>query len=432
MPLVQGTHRRHQADALALPRRDRALPLHVVRRRDDPQADSTGCAGCQRCQQFADRFAAEHGCRQSAAISAAGARTNRRSSIRGCGTIEFRRVDKLFAVKQQIEVDRPRPPAFAALAAQAFVRSAAAADSKLARRQSRFDERRGIEKLGLAGRTADRARFEERADVARRAIAGRLAEFSQAPRADCRPDRQDSNPEPTRQIAICAIIDGADSSPMRLRCSEPRRAEKLGGRPFLDQVADCRSARSSAPRCMRTSAARRFQFISKKSSTDELQRDRRGAAAAHWPDSERSRFARQNERRDSTRAASRDALRANELPRTSDHNSDQSLTRCRSPLEPLLVIAPSVLAIRSFSRLGVLCEVAASCQHGPPAIFLRVQHSLTIQQAAIRQRWHKSLHPHRFVSAAAALRVHSHEIRARRHVHCSATLQPAASDPRLA
>ena len=29
---------------------------------------------------------------------------------------------------------------------------------------------------------------------------------------------------------------------------------KKGGRPFLDQVADCRSARSSAPRCMRPSA----------------------------------------------------------------------------------------------------------------------------------------------------------------------------------
>lgn len=44
------------------------------------------------------------------------------------------------------------------------------------------------------------------------------------------------------------------SSRTHLLTTHSLQSKKGGGRPFLDQVADCRSARSSAPRCMRTSA----------------------------------------------------------------------------------------------------------------------------------------------------------------------------------
>jgi hypothetical protein len=58
----------------------------------------------------------ESGCTASGAISAQGSRTNRRVAIRGWGTVNAALVDHQIAVEEEIEIDRPRPPAHAAVA----------------------------------------------------------------------------------------------------------------------------------------------------------------------------------------------------------------------------------------------------------------------------------------------------------------------------
>ena len=54
----------------------------------------------------------------SGSSSASGSSAKRRSCRRGCGTVRPGSSTRLVAVEQQVEVDRPRAPALAALAAE--------------------------------------------------------------------------------------------------------------------------------------------------------------------------------------------------------------------------------------------------------------------------------------------------------------------------
>src|SRR5581483_8394336 len=136
------------------------------------------------------------------------------------------------------------------------------------------------------------------------------------------------------------------TSSTRTRTAHFSLSKKIGGRrPYLDQVADCRSARSSAPRWHENNASRRALL------------------SAHY-DNQSAPLERELE---SPHCAQEEHLRADELLLPAKDSS--VIFRAAMPLarqalrRQSISSLPSSVFTRCISvRLGVLCEVAAACQ----------------------------------------------------------------------
>ena len=136
--------------------------------------------------------------------------------------------------------------------------------------------------------------------------------------------------------------------------------EKLGGHPFHDQVADCRSARSSAPRVHEKS---RQSFARKHArSRCEYIAVMRQPARNYERRSSRPKCVNQN-----SFATQRDCDRpAGNRAEASDHTVAVE-QRCSAD-QPALPHRAFAFHF-DINRLGVLCGVAASCQQRRLAIF---------------------------------------------------------------